>query len=163
MFIDISTKALANELFEERDLSPAEKQKFYSAVDTFYSETFSRAIQKLPINDSALKHSVFVDILKKNVASFDDVLYFVGKFKLDYDPAKSNALSEQFLDYQMSNDHDIPNSVWQNVCKYYDEKNKYYRVGILWGYIGEMRDWARSLVVSDLCSETKRSCFKFGY
>ena len=82
---------------------------------------------------------------------------------MDYDPAKLNALSEQFLDYQISNDHDIPNSVWQNVCKYYDEKNKYYRVSILWGYIGEMRDWACSLVVSDLCSETKRSCFKFSY
>ena len=59
---------------------------------------------------------------KGNVASFGDILYFVEKFKLDYDPPKVNALSEQCLDYQMLNDHDIPNSVWQNTCNYYDEK-----------------------------------------
>ena len=56
MFIGISTKTLINKLFEEGDVSPAEKQKFCSAVHTFYSETFSYAIQKLPINDSVLKH-----------------------------------------------------------------------------------------------------------
>ena len=28
MFIDISTKALVNEIFEERDLSPAENKSF---------------------------------------------------------------------------------------------------------------------------------------
>ena len=37
--------------------------------------------------------------IKKGVASFEYVLYFVEKFKLEYDPAKVNALSEQFLDY----------------------------------------------------------------
>ena len=85
MFIAISTKTLINKLFEEGDISPAEKQKFYSAVHRFYSETFSYTIQKLPINDSVLKHSVFVDISKRDVASFNDVLCFVEKFKLDYD------------------------------------------------------------------------------
>ena len=51
-----------------------------------------------------------------------------------------NALSEQFLDYQMLNDHDIPDSIWQNACNYYDEKTKYYSVDISWGYIGKMKD-----------------------
>ena len=64
----------------------------------------------------------------------------VEKFKLDYDLAKVNALSQQFFNYQMLSDHDIPNSVCQNACNYYDEKNKFYRVDILWGYIGEMKD-----------------------
>ena len=79
--------------------------------NTFYSETFSYEIQKLPINDSVLKHSVSVDILKKDVASFDDVLSFVEKFKLDYDPAKVNVHSEEFLDYQMLRADNIPSSV----------------------------------------------------
>ena len=39
----------------------------------------------------------------------------------------------------MLNDHDISNSVRQNACNYYDEKNKYYKGDILWGYIGEMK------------------------
>ena len=77
MFISISTKTLIYKLFEEGDISPAEKLKFYSAVHTFYSETFSYAIQKLPINDSVLKRSIFVDISKRDVGSFEYVLYFV--------------------------------------------------------------------------------------
>ena len=52
MFIGISTKALVNELFEEGDISPAKKQKFYSAAHSFPSETFSYEIQKLPNNDT---------------------------------------------------------------------------------------------------------------
>ena len=82
---------------------------------------FSYGIQKVPNNDSV---SAFVFMSKGDVASFDDVLYFVAKLKLNYDLAKLNALSEQFLDYQMLNDHDLPNSVWQNACYYYDEKSK---------------------------------------
>lgn len=117
MFIGISTKTLVNELFEEGDISPAEKQKLYLAVHTFHSEMFSYGIQKLPNNDSV---SAFVIMSKRDVASFDDVLYFVAKLELNYDLAKLNALSEQFLDYQMLNDHDLPNSVWQNACYYYD-------------------------------------------
>ena len=58
---------------------------------------------------------------------------------MNYDPAKVNALSEQFLDYQMLNDHDIPDSIWQNACNY-DEKIKYYSIDISRGYIGQMKD-----------------------
>ena len=131
MFIGISRKTLINKLFQEGKISPAEKQKFYSTAHTFYSETFPYAIQKLPISDSVLKHSVSVDISKRDVASFDDVLYFVEKFKLDYDPAKVNPLSEHFLDYQMLSDYDIPNPIWQNACNNYGKKTKYYRTDIL--------------------------------
>ena len=97
-------------------------------------------IKKIPIDNSVFNHSVFVDISKRDVTSFDDVLYFVEKFKFDYDPAKLNALSEHFLDYKMLNDHDISNAVRQNGCNYYNEKNKYYKVDILWGYFGEMKE-----------------------
>ena len=54
-------------------------------------------------------------------------------------PETINLLSEQFLDYQLLNDHDIPNSGWQNACTM-DDRNKYYRVDILWGYISKMKD-----------------------
>ena len=79
------------------------------------------------LNSSVLQRSVFVDISKRDVASFDDALYFVGKFTLNYDPVKVNAFCKQFLHYQMLNDHDISNSLGQNSCNYYNEKAKYYK------------------------------------
>ena len=101
MFIGISAKTLINKLVEEGDISPAEKQ-VYDAAHTFYTERFSYAIQKVPINDSVLKHSVFDDISKRAIALFKEVLYFAEKFKFDYNPAKVTVLFEQFLDYHCS-------------------------------------------------------------
>ena len=102
MFIEISTKkTLINKLVEQGDISPAEKQ-VYDAAYTFYTERFSYAIQKVPINDSVLKHSVFDDISKRAIVLFKEVLYFAEKFKFDYNPAKVTVLFEQFLDYQCS-------------------------------------------------------------
>ena len=51
-----------------------------------------------------------------------------------------NLLSEQFLDYQLLNDHDIPDSVLQNTCTMDDDRNEYYRGDILWVYISQMKD-----------------------
>ena len=97
-------------------------------------------MEKLPINDSVLKHSIFADISKRESLSIDDVLFFVEKFRLNFNPETINLLSEQFLNYQLLNDHDIPESVWQNPCTMHDDRNKYYRVDILWGYTSQMKD-----------------------
>ena len=66
--------------------------------------------------------------------------FFVEKFHLNFNSETVNLLSEQFLDYQLLSDHDIPDSVWQNACTVDDYRNKYYRVDILWGYISQMKD-----------------------
>ena len=96
-------------------------------------------MEKLPIDDSVLKYSIFADISKRESLSIDDVLSFVEKFHLSFIPETINLLSERFLNYQLLNDHDIPDSVWQNACTM-DDRNKYYRVDILWGYISQMKD-----------------------
>ena len=96
-------------------------------------------MEKLPINDFVLRHSIFTDISKRESASIDDVLFFVEKFYLNLNPETISLLSEQFLDYQLLNDHDIPDSVWQSACTMDDDRNKYYRVDILWGYISQMK------------------------
>ena len=139
LFIGICTKNLLK-LFEDGEISALDKQKFFAGVLAFYSEAFSYGVEKLPINDSVLKHSIFADISKRESVSIDDVLLFVEKFHLDFNPEIINLLSEQFLDYQLLNDHDIPNSGWQNACTMDDDRNKYYRVDILWGYISKMKD-----------------------
>ena len=60
---------------------------------------------------------------------------FCRKFHLNFNRRNLNLPSEQFLDYQLFNDHDIPDSVWQIACTMDVDRNKYYRVDVLWGYI----------------------------
>ena len=111
LFVGICAKNLLKKLFEYWEIPALDKQKFYVGVLAFYSEAFSYGVEKLPINDSVLKHSIFADISKRESVSIDDVLLFVEKFHLDFNPEIINLLSEQFLDYQLLNDHDIPDSI----------------------------------------------------
>ena len=97
-------------------------------------------MEKRPINDCVLKHSIFADILRRETVSIDEVLFFVERFHLNLNLETINLLSEQFLHYRLLSDHDIPDSVWQNACTMDDDRNKYYRVDILWGYISQMKD-----------------------
>ena len=137
-FIGIYTKNLLNKLFEDGEISALDRQKFFAGVVTFYSKAFSYGVEKLPINDFVLRHSIFADISKKESVSIYDVLFFVEKFYLNLNPETINLLSEQFIDYQLLNDHDIPDSVWQSACTMDDDRNKYYRVDILRDYISQM-------------------------
>ena len=143
LFVGICTKNLLNKLFEDGEISALDKQRFFPGVLAFYSEAFSYGVENFPINDSVLKHSIFADISKRESLSIDDVLIFVEKFHLNFNPKTKNLLSgcsEQFLDSQLLNDHDIPDSVWQNACTMDNDRNKYYGVDTLWGYFSQMKD-----------------------
>ena len=112
--IDICTKNILNKLFEDGGISALDKEKFFAGAPAFCSEAFSYGVEKLPIDDSVLKQSIFADISKRKSVSIDDVFFFVEKFHLNFNPETINLLSEPFLDNQLLNDHDIPDSVWQN-------------------------------------------------
>ena len=123
--IDICIKNLLNKLFEDREISAFDKETFFAGAPAFCSEAFSYGVEKLPIDDSALNHSIFADISKRESVSIDDVLFLIEKFRLNFNPETINLLSEKFLDYQLLSDHDIPDSVWQNACTVDDDGNKY--------------------------------------
>ena len=84
LFIGICTKNLLNKLFEDGEISALDKQKFFAGVLAFYSEAFSYGVEKLPINDSVLKHSIFADISKRESVSVDDVLFFCRKVSFEF-------------------------------------------------------------------------------
>ena len=72
--------------------------------------------------------------------AINDMLFFEEGFILKFDQETTHVPSDQFLDYQLLNNHDIPDSGWQDTCTMKDDKNQYYRVNILLGYISEIKD-----------------------
>lgn len=72
--------------------------------------------------------------------AINDMLFFEEGFILKFDQETIHVPSDQFLDYQLLNNHDIPDSGWQDACTMKDDKNQYYRVNILLGYISEIKD-----------------------
>lgn len=49
-------------------------------------------------------------------------------------------LLEEFLDYQLLEDSDIPISVWNEATVVEDNNNKYYRMDVLWQHLSVMKD-----------------------
>ena len=90
LFLGICAKNLLNKLFEDEEISALDKQKFFPRLLVFYSEAFSHRVEKLPINDSVLKLSIFADISKRESGSIDDVLFFVEKFHSNFNPETIN-------------------------------------------------------------------------
>lgn len=61
MFIGIVTKTKLNKLFNEGDIKKNEKDKFLDGVLQFYSSVTKYGLDKLPLSDEVLMHSVFVN------------------------------------------------------------------------------------------------------
>lgn len=47
---------------------------------------------------------------------------------------------EEFLDYQLLEESDIAQSVWNDATVVQDDDNKYYRMDILWHHMSTIRD-----------------------
>ena len=62
-----------------------------------------------------------------------------------------NKLSEEFLDYQLIDDAEIPDSVWAEATVKVeknadtDVKKEFYRVDVLWGYLGKLNNYNKQL------------------
>ena len=76
-------------------------------------------------------------------STFDMVEYFCARYSslLRLTPQQLDQLQEEFVNYQLLNTHEIPDSVWEEALLTCDEDGKqYYRVDRVWGYISEIKN-----------------------
>lgn len=143
MFIGIVTKTKLNKLFNEGDIKKSEKDKFLDGVLQFYSSVTKYGLDKLPLSDEVLMHSVFVNFTERESCEFESVEFFVEQFRLNLSSKDLNELQEEFLAYQLLDESDIPKSVWDDACviekKDDEEVKKYYRMDVIWGYLSTMK------------------------
>ena len=124
-------------IFEYGTISDSLKDKFLAGVHAFYKRSFKCGMEKLPIDDPVLKNAVFVDTLKCENVDLDNVLFFVERFDLNIEASAVNKLSEEFLDYQLIDDAEIPNSVWTEAIAKVDKnadndvKKEFLQNGVL--------------------------------
>ena len=60
-------------MFEDGTIWDSQKDKFLAGVYAFYEISFKYSMEKLPIDDPALKDAVFVDFLKRENVDLDNV------------------------------------------------------------------------------------------
>ena len=140
IYIGLYTKNLLNKLQEQGDISQRKFDSFLEAVRCFYYDTFVYAKEKLPLTDDLLKHSFFVDFTKRATAAIENKFFFVEKFELNFSASQLNELDNQFLQYQLLQDKDIPQSVWDKATIVDEGDNtKYYQMDVLWGHISKIK------------------------
>ena len=52
--------------------------------------------------------------------------------------AELDKLEEEFLDYQLMENAEIPNDIWESAVTKVDEAQKYYRMDMIWNYLSSM-------------------------
>ena len=147
IYIGLVTKQRLLKLFNEGDISDGERKKFLSGVKNFYLKATSEALKKLPFDDAVLVNARFVDFNQREECCFSCVEFFVSKYPrvLQFTPAQLNALQEEFIDYQLLKEENIPIQVWKDATMTVNEsesssKTPYYRMDVIWSHLAEMKN-----------------------
>uniref|UniRef100_H3ARC8 HAT C-terminal dimerisation domain-containing protein n=1 Tax=Latimeria chalumnae TaxID=7897 RepID=H3ARC8_LATCH len=110
LFVGLVIKQTMCRLTNEGDISPATKKFFFLHSVTKY------AFKKLPLNDAVLKNATFVNFDVKENCTFEQVEYFVDRYKhlFSLNPAEMEMLQDEFVDYQLLHRSEIPQYVWMD-------------------------------------------------
>ena len=86
-----------------------------------------------PWEDELLMHATWLDFQHRLEKAFVSVEYFINKYSHIFHNMDLESLNEQFLNYQMLLEEDIPAGV-KELAKG-EEDDPYHQVDILWGYL----------------------------
>ena len=114
-------------------------QRFYDAVGAFYRAAAQYAVEKLPFNDKVLENSRFVNFEKRREHEFTMVEFFLQRFPdhLEMSVEEQENLQEQFIDYQLLSNDNIPQHVWNDATVKTDEDGTacLFRMDVIWGHL----------------------------
>ncbi|CAB4011488.1 Hypothetical predicted protein, partial [Paramuricea clavata] len=110
MFVGITTQGKMMKMLNDGDLDPQQVQRFYDAVGAFYRAAAQYAVAKLPFHDKVLENSRFVNFEKRREHEFTMVEFFLQRFPdhLEMSVEEQEKLQEQFIDYQLLSNDNIP-------------------------------------------------------
>ena len=87
-----------------------------------------------------MAHAEFLDFEKRESADIADVDYFVEQYNefLKFTPEQMNALSEEFVEYQLMEAANIPPEVWKTAREREPEnedEKPFLRIDVMWAYL----------------------------
>ncbi|CAM4273024.1 unnamed protein product [Leuciscus chuanchicus] len=141
--IGFTTRTTLNRLIEAGHVSPEAVKKFHMAARSFFIRSVEYALAKLPLNDQVLQYAKFVDFKQKTDVAVDYVQYFVQRFNhlLPYDELREqDHLNDEFLEYQMMEEKDIPDAIWRDAVVRESAHGEYHRMDRIWAYLSTVKN-----------------------
>ena len=148
LFIGFATRQLLKKLVDEGYIDERNRDQFYQAVRHFYQRIALEAISKLPLQDDTLIHARFVDFFQRENASLEDhEEFFLRNYPtvLPTTARETYLLQEEFVEYQLLSNEDIPKKVWDEAqIKLSNEENEEkssssFRLDVIWGYLSSLK------------------------
>ncbi|CAB3996170.1 PREDICTED: uncharacterized protein LOC106702191 [Paramuricea clavata] len=143
LFVGITTRMQLNKCLADGDISDQQAKKFYTAVRQFYIAAAKYMLKNLPLGDETLKNAQFVNWEKRVSGSFEQVAYFAQRYQhiFNFNARQHEILYDEFIDYQMMNDTDLPKQVKEAATLRLDEDDEIdsLRMDVIWGYLGNLK------------------------
>ena len=142
ILIGMATRMCLNKLQEDGDVSQAQCNKFFKGVRAFYVKSVEYALKNLPVADEVLANAKFINVISRTEATLSQVEYFVRRYNdlLPFSsPQEHDKLSEEFTDYQLLNDNEVPESVWKSAVVQDDKSCTFYRMDMIWYYLSNLK------------------------
>ena len=146
--VGMITKQCLHKCLENGDITPQSVKVFYSSVHQFFTESVTYALTKLPVRDTLLQHARFLNVMEKVRHKFSSVEFFCEKYSalLKFSPTILDLLHEEFIEYQLLDKSIITEHQWNEAIVSVScaddetpEKNVYYRMDTIWGFISELK------------------------
>lgn len=142
LFVGIQTRQTVNRLVNDGSVDERKRDQFYAGVRSFYETAAAEALSKLPLDDETLKHAKFVNFAQREHCSFDDVEFFVTRYPtlLSLSAPELEMMQEEFIEYQLLEHSNIPDSVWEE-AKLKDDSDQAsaFRMDVIWGYLSSLK------------------------
>ena len=143
VFVGVQTRQLVEELLEYGEIDLNERNVFYGAVFDFYVAAAQYAIEKLPFEDKVLQNAKLLNVPLRRRAQFSQVEHIIKRFPniIQYSPSDIDKLHEEFAEYQLLKDEEVPSDVRENAVSKKDKDGKalLYRMDVIWAYLGQMK------------------------
>ena len=132
MHVGLLTLSTLNKLTNDGSITQSQRKKLLTAAQAFYRESLVYVLEKMDANNEFWMHAVWVNFLKRNEASWEDVNYFIVKYHslLGLSSTQYDRLYEEFIDFKSIEDDEI--DLEEAVHCIYDDGTKEYRMDTIW-------------------------------
>ena len=140
IFIGFVTRQTLRKLENDGDCSPSDCKKFFRGIRQFYEAAFEYIVAKFPLDD-VLEHAIFVNFERRESCNFSDVNYFMDRYQvaLRFTANVSDMVFDEFVEYQLLDRGDSPQSVWDTASEELEGGGVFVRMDVLWGFLGSMK------------------------
>jgi hypothetical protein len=133
LVIGFLTKQKVNKLLHDGYISAHQHSSFYTGVRTFFKCVTSYLLEWCPLRDDMLLNATWIDLHQRLNKTFSSVEYFISRFPSILGHLNMDLVNDQFLNYQIMREEDIPDSLKDDLdggpCK----------VDKLWGYLKDIK------------------------